>query len=177
TRSRTFTRKLDAERFLERSGTEMQRGEWIDPSVRRTSFNEWANAWWPTTSKLRPNTRRGYWLLLQNHVLPYFGSCQLGAIDYLDVERFIADKLRDGHGAKQVREMVTVISLIMQCAIRTNARRDNPAMGHLLRLPKPPTGSGRRPGYRPGDRSPAARPQERRRRAVVARSDDMSVDS
>ncbi|HET9116940.1 MAG TPA: tyrosine-type recombinase/integrase [Pseudonocardiaceae bacterium] len=136
TRSRTFTRKLDAERFLERNGTELQRGEWIDPSVRRTSFNEWADAWWPTTSKLRPNTRRGYWLLQQNHVLPYFGSCQLGAIDYLDVERFITDKLRDGHGAKQVREMVTVISLIMQCAIRTNARRDNPARGHLLRLPK-----------------------------------------
>lgn len=32
--------------------------------------------------------------------------------------------------------MVTVMSLIMQCAIRTNACRENPARGHLLRLPK-----------------------------------------
>lgn len=60
TRSRTFTRKLDAERFLERNGTG-DAAERVDrPVGRRTSFNEWADAWWPTTSKVRPNTRRGY---------------------------------------------------------------------------------------------------------------------
>lgn len=136
TRSQTFARKVDAERFLELNGTEMQRGEWIDPGARRTSFAEWADGWWHTTSKLRPNTRRGYWLLLQNHVLPYFGTSQLTAVDYLDVARFISDKRRDGHGPKQVREMVTVISLIMQCAIKANARRDNPARGHAIRVPQ-----------------------------------------
>jgi len=113
----------------------MQRGEWTDPGLRRTSFSEWANAWWATTVKLRPNTRRGYWLLLQNHVLPYFGTARLGGIDYLDVERFIAEKLKGGHGPKQVREMVTVLSLIMKCALKANARRDNPAAGHKLHVP------------------------------------------
>jgi integrase len=114
----------------------MQRGEWIDPALRRTLFSEWADAWWATTGKLRPNTRRGYWLLLQNHVLPYFGSAALTAVDYLDVERFIADKLTSGHGPKQVREMVSIVSLIMKCAVRANARRDNPAAGHELRVPR-----------------------------------------
>lgn len=113
----------------------MQRGEWIDRAVRRTLFAEWADAWWETTVRLQPNTRRGYWLLLQNRVVPYFGSCRLTDIDYMDVERFIADKLRAGHSAKHVREMVTILSLIMKCAIRTNARRDNPATGHVLRTP------------------------------------------
>lgn len=135
TRSRTFTRRVDAERFLERNGTDIQRGEWIDPAVRRTLFSEWAAAWWETTVKLRPNTRRGYWLLLQNHVLPHFGQCPLTSIDYMDVERFIAQKLQADHGPKQVREMITIVSLIMKCAIRSNARRDNPASGHHLRVP------------------------------------------
>lgn len=135
-RSRSFARRFDAERFLETTGSDLQRGEWVDPVLRRSSFADWAYAWWATTVKLRPNTRRGYWLLLKNHVLPYFGGARLGAIDYLDVETFIAEKLKSGHGPKQVREMVTVLSLILKCAIKANARKDNPAAGHELRVPR-----------------------------------------
>jgi integrase len=134
-RSRSFARKFDAERFLEANGADMQRGEWVDPTLRRSSFADWADAWWATTAKLRPNTRRGYWLLLTNHVLPYFGTARLGSIDYLDVERFIAEKLKSGHGPKQVRQMLSVLSLILKCAVKANARRDNPAAGHELRVP------------------------------------------
>lgn len=134
-RSHSFARRFDAERFLERNGSDIQRGEWVDPILRRSSFADWADAWWGTTGKLRPNTRRGYWLLLKNHVLPYFGAWRLGAIDYLEVERFITEKLASGHGRKQVRQMVSVLSLIMKCAVKANARKDNPAAGHELRAP------------------------------------------
>lgn len=80
-RSESFERRVDAERFLERVGADIQRGEWIDPALRRARFSQWAEDWWATTVKLRPNTRRGYWLLLQNHVLPYFGERRTAAID------------------------------------------------------------------------------------------------
>jgi len=132
TRSLTFDRKSDAEDFLERNGADIQRGDWIDPAKRRIRFDSWAEDWWATTVKLLPNTRRGYWLLLHNHVLPRFGSWPMASIDYMDVERFIADKLKAGHSKKHVREMVTVISLIMRCAIKANARKDNPAADHDL---------------------------------------------
>ncbi len=135
-RSRTFARKFDAERFLEINGADLQRGDWVDPTLRRSSFVDWADAWWATTAKLRPNTRRGYWLLLKNHILPYFRGARLGAIDYLDVEGFIAEKLKSGHGPKQVRQMVSILSLIMKCAVKANARKDNPAAGHALRVPQ-----------------------------------------
>jgi integrase len=121
---------------LEANGHDIQRGDWVDPVLRGSSFAEWADAWWATTARLRPNTRRGYWLLLKNHVLPYFGPARLGAIDYLDVERFMAEKLGSGHGVKQVRQMLSVLSLIMKCAVKANARRDNPAAGHELRVPQ-----------------------------------------
>lgn len=117
-RSQTFDRKIDAERYLHRTGVELDRGEWMDPSLRRTFFKEWADIWWRTTVRLRPNTRRGYWILLQNHVLPYFGDFNMPALDYMDVETFIANKLSTGHGAKQVHEMVTVVSLVMKCAVK-----------------------------------------------------------
>ena len=135
-RSQHFDRRKDAERFIQRNGADLQTGDWIDPQQGRALFSEWADSWWATTVKLRPNTRRGYWLLLQNHVLPAFRSRHLGTIDYMDVERFIATKLEDGFGPKHVREMVNVVSLIMKCAIKGNALRDNPAAGHELRVRK-----------------------------------------
>src|SRR5713101_7586211 len=136
TRSVTFDRKMDAERFLERCGADMQRGDWIDPGLRRTRFDEWADDWWSTTVKLRPNTRRGYWLLLTNHVLPYFGGRTLASIDFVDIERFIAAKLKAGNGPKHVREMVSILSLIMKSAVKSNARKDNPAAGHRIKIPR-----------------------------------------
>jgi integrase len=132
-RSQTFDRKGDAERFLQRNGADLQRGEWIDPVLRRVLFAEWAEQWWQTTARLRPSTRRGYWQILQNHVLPEFGDRPLASIDFMDVERFIATKLAEGTlGPKKTRDCVSVISLVMQAAIRSGARRDNPAAGHKV---------------------------------------------
>jgi hypothetical protein len=44
-RSKTFDRKLDATRFLERAGADLQRGEWTDPALRRSAIGSWAEAW------------------------------------------------------------------------------------------------------------------------------------
>jgi integrase len=130
-RSQTFDRKRDAERFLERLGVDQQRGEWADPQLRRTSFAEWAEVWWATTVKLRPTTRRGYHQILQLHVLRFFGRRRITAIDYMDVEQFIALKVTERRLApKKIRDCVSVVSLIKQAAIKSGARRGNPAAGH-----------------------------------------------
>lgn len=131
-RSATFTRKVDAERFLERNGADLQRGDWIDPLLRRTTFDEWADAWWQTTVRLRPVTRRGYWMLLTAHVVPFFGGRRIASIDFMDVEAFIAQQVRKGHSPKRIRDAVSVVSLIMKGAVRANVRKDNPATGHSV---------------------------------------------
>lgn len=82
--------------------------------------------------KLAPLTRRGYWCLLHNHVLPYFGGRKMTAIDFMDVEEFIGDRLEAGLSPKMVRKAVSVVSLVMEAAVRSKARRDNPAWGHRI---------------------------------------------
>lgn len=133
-RSQTFDRKVDAQRFLELNSADMQRGDWIDPGMRRTRFDDWASTWWETTAKLRPSTRRGYHQLLHRHILPYFGGRRMASIDYVDVEQFIARKIEEGLSPKKVRDAVSVLSLVMRCAVRTNARKDNPAAGHHVHV-------------------------------------------
>ena len=134
-RSQTFDRKQDAQGFLDDASTDQRRGEWIDPKSRRDTFDHWADRWWATTAgKLRPTTRRGYHGVLERHVRPYFTGRRLVDIDYTDVEEFISDRLSSDLSPKYVRECVSVLSLIMQTAIRSNVRRDNPAAAHRIEV-------------------------------------------
>ena len=101
-RSQTFDRKFDAEQFLERNGTDIQRNDWIDPSRRRSLFDDWADAWWETTVKLAPSTRRGYERNLRIHLLPAFAGRPIGQIDWMEVELFIAKMTRGGSSPKTI---------------------------------------------------------------------------
>ncbi len=59
-RSKTFSRKVDAERFLIHVEAQKQRAEWIDPELSATRFGDWAAQWLATRSHLKPKTRAGY---------------------------------------------------------------------------------------------------------------------
>lgn len=134
-RSKNFDRRFDAERFLELIGSSKSQGDFIDPQRGRVLVQAWAERWWKTTVKLRPTSRQSYRKLLDNHVLPAFGDRQVASIDFMDVEDFIAAKLAGGHGPKQVRQMVSVMSLVMKSAMLGRARNDNPAKGHTVPMP------------------------------------------
>lgn len=142
TRSKTFDRKFDAERFVARTTTDMARGDWVDPRSTRIRFDALADTWWATTVKLAPTTRRGYWQLLENHVRPHFGTRVQGSIDWAEVERFVAEKLAEGHNPKRVRDMVSVVSSIMKGAVRAGLRRDNPAADHSIPVRRAKVGRG-----------------------------------
>lgn len=131
-RTETFDRKVDADARAAEVETDLRRSDWVDPRKADVSFTELADAWWATTVKLAPHTRRGYYVLLTNHVRPYFGRRKQASIDWLDVEKFIGVKLAAGHKPKRVRDMVSIVSLIMKLAVRGGVRKDNPAAGHSI---------------------------------------------
>ena len=131
-RSITFERKFDAERFLEQTGTAKSKGDFIDPQRGRSLFSSWADRWWQTTIKLRPTTRKTYRQLLDAYVMPTFGDWQIASIDFMHVEDFIAAQLKAGQSPKQVKEMVSICSLIMKAAVLGRARNDNPAKDHTV---------------------------------------------
>ena len=81
----TFETKADAGRYLSKIETDMLRGEWADPRLGRTSFNEWADRWLDSTVNLRANTKDGYRSILRRYLRPAFGSYPLGRIDVLAV--------------------------------------------------------------------------------------------
>lgn len=134
--SKTFDRRADAQSYLDDVGHDMRRGQWIDPKLARIPFEQWADRWWTTTTKLRPTTRRGYWGILQHHVRPYLEGWPLSDISYIDVEEFITHLLGQGLSPKYTRDCVSVLSLVLKSAVKANVRKDNPAADHNIPVPR-----------------------------------------
>ncbi|MGH9070326.1 MAG: tyrosine-type recombinase/integrase [Acidimicrobiales bacterium] len=76
----TFATKGDARRFLERVGSQMQRGGWVDPKAGHISLEEYAGKWLRGRTDLRPATRGKYAQLLRLHILPRLGSAHVGSL-------------------------------------------------------------------------------------------------
>jgi integrase len=133
-RSQTFDRKGDAERFLERMGADIQRGDFGDPQLRRVRFEDWADQWWATAVHVKPSTRRGYRNALELHLRRDFGALPIGSIDRADVKAWAAKQLAAGATSKTVRNWLSVLILIFDEALDARAIRENPARG--IKLPR-----------------------------------------
>ncbi|HVM10346.1 MAG TPA: site-specific integrase [Acidimicrobiales bacterium] len=129
TTEKRVTGWTEARRFAESVETDKDRGDFVDPAARRKRFDAFAWEWYATTTKLAPTTRRGYWSMLKNHIIPYFGATPIVSIDWLEVEKFVAH-VRGKVGPKKTIDVLSVLSLIMKAAIRSNVRKDNPALEH-----------------------------------------------
>ena len=114
-RRQTFDRKADAELFLQRNGTEIQNKDWVQPELKRTSFGQWTDAWWETTAKLAPSTRRGYERNLRLHIKPAFEGRPIAAIDWMVVEQMSAV---DTSG---VEPLYTPLSAVQEVTLRLRA--------------------------------------------------------
>jgi integrase len=134
--SRTFTRKLDADRFLLSMEDSKLRGAYVDPKAGKASFGEWADEWLETTAALQPSTRKDYRNLLRNHVRPAFGDLSLAAAnDTLLIRKWLARMQAAGLGAKRVRKAHAVLRLILESAVEGKRLATNAAAG-MKRLPK-----------------------------------------
>ncbi|MGH9107799.1 MAG: tyrosine-type recombinase/integrase [Acidimicrobiales bacterium] len=134
TRSQSFDRLDDARRFLAGLGGDLLRGEYIDPAQARVRFDYWAGAWWASTGGLRPSTRCSYRARLDRHVLPYFGRRRVGSIDFATVELWLADRRQAGLGPKMLRECLSVLTLVLDFAVKSKALAQNPAKGHEVKV-------------------------------------------
>ncbi len=91
-RSRTFRTEADARRFASKIEVSVNEGTYIDPSLGRTLFQDWAEDWLEATEPaLKPHTVSGYRTLLRKHVIPALGSMQLAKVRAIDVRRFVAE--------------------------------------------------------------------------------------
>jgi integrase len=133
-RSKSFARKVDAERFLVAVEDAKLRGAYVDPAAGKISFGEWAERWYNTTAALRHTTRRDYRKLLDQQVLPAFGADSLAGIDALAVREWVAGLVAGGLSARRARKAHAVLRQVLASAVEGGRLSRNVAVG--MKLPK-----------------------------------------
>lgn len=135
-RSKTFATKGEARRFLERTGTSMQRGDWVDPRLGRISFSAWATEWERTTVDLRPTTVDLYQYILRSFLLPTFGPVPMGRIAPLEVRAWLADLAASAVSAASAHRAFRLLRRIMNVAVQSEVIARSPCTG--VRPPQVP---------------------------------------
>lgn len=86
----------------------------------KTLVNEWLNHKKPM---ITPSTYANFTLIVENHLIPYFGKCKIGSITEADVQSYISYLYKSGRldnsgglTVKSIRDVVLVLRLSMEYA-------------------------------------------------------------
>lgn len=137
--SRSFKRKVDADKWLTIEESKALRGEWVDPSAGSMIFAEWVDVWLGGLHGIEPKTREGYESLLRSRVLPAFGMTELRRITTPAVREWVASMVADDLSAARVRQARQVLYAALEVAVADGLIGSNPVRGV-----KPPTVRRRR---------------------------------
>jgi integrase len=125
--SKTFRRKVDAERWLRNEEARLDRGEWVDPSAGTVRFNEWASDWLAGLHGIGPKTHAGYESLLRSRILPTFGDVELRRISTPEVRAWVAAMADGGLSPARIRQALQVMRASLEVAVEDGLIARNPA--------------------------------------------------
>src|SRR5262249_38722645 len=132
--SRSFPTKTTASRWGRQMETDLERGDWIDPRLGRTTFGRWATEYLRTIVHLRSVTRGDYERQLRVHILPVFESRPVSQIEQVDIRRFFAELQAVGLAPKTLQKVRLVLRQVLETARGSGAIKATPCEG--LRLPR-----------------------------------------
>jgi integrase len=133
-RSKSFDRKVDAERWLADVQHAKSRGAWTDPALGKVRFADWLQAWWATTTNLRPTTRARDETLLRLYAVPRFGDKPLAAISQLEVRAWVAELSGRDLAPATVTKAYQLLGKVMAAAVDAGYLAQTPCRN----IPLPP---------------------------------------
>ncbi len=131
-RSRTFPRKIDAERFLTSIEAAKLTGGYVDPAGGRVTFGSYAEAW-QAAQVHRPSTGALIETYLRLHVLPQLGHRPLGAIRTSELQGWVKGRSQVLAPAT-VRGVHQVVAAIFKAAVADRLISSSPTVG--VKLPR-----------------------------------------
>lgn len=132
-RSKTFPRKIDAEKHLTSIEHTKLQGSYVDPGLGRRTFGAWWEEWRSTRVDLRRSTQARDESYARNHVLPKLGTVALARIDRTMLRTWVAELTATGLAPATVHKIVQLASMALEAAVDERLLPANPAD----RLPLP----------------------------------------
>ncbi len=135
--ARHFTRKVDAQKWLDTITTAVGTGTYLDLAAAGMTVAEWAPRWLETKTNLKATTRAAYEVLLKHHVLPSWGTHRFADVTHEGVGHWIGELQNKELSASTIRQTYRVLSLMLDLAVRDGRLARNPALGVPLPRPAP----------------------------------------
>jgi integrase len=135
-RSRSFRRKADAERYARELEVDKDRGNWIDPRGADLPLATWVETFLSFTRSLAPTTQQTYRRDLHRYVLPRFGAVRLGRMSAEEIEQWLGDELASGLAPSSVHRHYRTLRRVLQSAVEKDRILANPC--DRVRPPKVP---------------------------------------
>jgi integrase len=125
-RSKSFTRKRDAQAHLAVVTASLIRGTYTDTAAGRVTVADYAQQrWLPAQLHLRPNSAGTYASHVSTHIVPLLGARQLGSVRRTDAKAFVAATAAT-LAPSTVATVYAVLRSLMQAAVDDGLIPANP---------------------------------------------------
>ena len=122
--SKHFTRKIDAQRWLDEVTASVVTGTYVDPAAGKVTFRAYAGKWLAQQPH-RPGTARLYERTLRLHVLPVIGDRAVSAVRRSDVQALVAT-LGQSLAPRTVENAYKLLSAIFAAAVEDRVVATSP---------------------------------------------------
>lgn len=133
--SRTFATKGEAQAWLNNFLAKLQRGEWTDPAMIKTTFAEWTEDWLASNPSKRPTTLARDRNVLETHWIPALGNRRLPTIRPSDVHAVVR-QMNERLRPKTVSTNYGVFRACMRAAEEDDLIARTPCRGVTLASPE-----------------------------------------
>lgn len=132
-RSKNFTRKVDADRFMTSIAADVLRGVYVDPDAGKVTFKDHAKAWLASQT-FDESTRQAVELRLRLHAYPVLGGLELRQVKPSTVQAWLRsiEKLAPTYR----RVIYANVSGIFAAAVDDELIAKNPCRAASVRRPK-----------------------------------------
>jgi integrase len=129
-KTRQFTRKADAVRFLDGVRGDLARGQYVDPAGGRILFGDYAESW-RTAQVHRPATAAQVETYLRLHAYPTLAKRSLGAVRRSEIQAWVKDEsMRLAPGSVEL--IYRWVATIFKAAVSDRLIASSPCVGIAL---------------------------------------------
>ncbi|MFE5710156.1 tyrosine-type recombinase/integrase [Streptomyces sp. NPDC056501] len=136
-RDMSFDVLEDAKRWLRRSGTDSERGEFVDPRDGSVTLTDFVTRHWRAGVRGAPGTVKRVDERVRLHILPHLGAVALRDVSATVLRGYIAT-LEGECSPRYARQILTSLSNIFETAIDDKRLVRNPMRAKTVRWPKAP---------------------------------------
>jgi integrase len=131
--SKTFTRKIDADRWAVAQAVRKDSGTWVDPTGGQIKFSDFARQYLASKPGLKPKTKVSYESLLNACILPEFGNMTLSAVKPIAVDAWVRGLTERGLSHSRTRQAYGLLGAIFKRAVKLDLLVSSPC--RVDRLP------------------------------------------